>query len=129
MPSRGASASIWPWVAFAGKVRTGHLGHVAIVEQRQAGRCTTALATQSVAFWNDSLSAVGVPCSPINTLQQLLDHPHTRASGIILDYEHPLAGPTQAVGQPFLLDGAPRETGLPPPLHGQHTDHDPRVPG
>ena len=82
----------------------------------------TALAKQPVGYWNDSLSEVGVPCSPINTLKQLLDHPHTQASGIILDYEHPLAGPTQAVGQPILLDDEARSAGLPPPVPGQHTD-------
>lgn len=42
----------------------------------------TALTKQPVGYWNDKLSEVGVPCSPINTLKQLLDHPHTQASGM-----------------------------------------------
>jgi crotonobetainyl-CoA:carnitine CoA-transferase CaiB-like acyl-CoA transferase len=81
-----------------------------------------ALARRPVAFWNDELARVGVPCSPINTLAQLLDHPHTQESGIIVDYIHPAAGPTKAVAQPFLLDDTERSAGLAPPVHGQHTD-------
>jgi crotonobetainyl-CoA:carnitine CoA-transferase CaiB-like acyl-CoA transferase len=81
-----------------------------------------ALAAQSVAFWNDALTKVGVPCSPINTLSQLLDHPHTRASGMIVDYDHQAAGPLKGIGHPVLINGVPRHAGLPPPTLGQHTD-------
>ena len=54
----------------------------------------------SAAFWNEPLARVGVPSSPINTLSQLLDHPHTRASGMIVDYDHPIAGPLRGIGHP-----------------------------
>jgi formyl-CoA transferase len=86
------------------------------------GLVQTALAKRPVAFWNEKLSQAGVPCAPINTLKQLLDHPHTQETGIILDYVHPFAGPTKAVGQPLILDDAERSAGLAPPLHGQHTN-------
>lgn len=80
-----------------------------------------AIARRPVDFWNDGLAKVGVPCAPINTLRQVLEHPHTEASGLIVKYEHPHGGPIQSVGQPFTLDGEPREAGSPPPLHGEHT--------
>src|ERR1700745_766732 len=41
------------------------------------------IATRTVEAWNASLNEVGIPCSPINTLAQLIDHPHTRANKII----------------------------------------------
>jgi crotonobetainyl-CoA:carnitine CoA-transferase CaiB-like acyl-CoA transferase len=81
-----------------------------------------ALAKHPVAFWIETLSQAGVPCSPINTIAQLLEHPHTDATGLVLDYEHPVGGPTKAVGQPIVLDDATRTAGLPPPTHGQHTE-------
>jgi len=81
-----------------------------------------ALAANSVKHWNDALTAVGVPCSPINTLAQLLDHPHTAASGMIVEYDHAHAGRLKAVGHPVLINGEPRQAGLPPPVAGQHTD-------
>jgi crotonobetainyl-CoA:carnitine CoA-transferase CaiB-like acyl-CoA transferase len=76
----------------------------------------------SAAFWNEALAKVGVPSSPINTLSQLLDHPYTRASGMIVDYDHLIAGPLRGIGHPVLINGATREAGLPPPMLGQHTD-------
>ena len=85
------------------------------------GHVQTALARKPVAFWIDELAQAGIPCSPINTLEQVLAHPHTDATGIILDYVHPVGGPAKAVAQPFLLNGAQRSAGLPPPVCGQHT--------
>jgi crotonobetainyl-CoA:carnitine CoA-transferase CaiB-like acyl-CoA transferase len=82
----------------------------------------TVIADHTIAFWIDSLTAAGIPCSPINTMAQLLEHPHTQASGVFVDYEHPVIGATRSVGQPYLLNDEPREAGTPPPLNGQHTD-------
>lgn len=81
-----------------------------------------ALEQQPIAYWYEELSKVGVPCSPINSLGQMLAHPHVEATGVIVDYEHPVAGPTRSVGQPYLLNDQPREAGSPPPVNGQHTD-------
>jgi crotonobetainyl-CoA:carnitine CoA-transferase CaiB-like acyl-CoA transferase len=81
-----------------------------------------ALAYRTVAHWHETLSRAGIPCSPINSLAQLLAHPHTAASGIILDYDHPKGGALKAVGQPVRFDGEPPKPGLPPPDLGQHTD-------
>jgi formyl-CoA transferase len=82
----------------------------------------SAIAQHAVAYWNDALSGVGVPCAPINSIAKLLDHPHTQASGIIVEYDHQTAGRLKGVGHPVLIDGAERHAGLPPPMLGQHTD-------
>jgi len=63
-----------------------------------------ALTAQSVAYWNEALASVGVPNSPINTLSQLLDHPHTRATGMIVDYDHPAVGPLNGIAHPVLIN-------------------------
>ncbi|MGE4337333.1 MAG: CaiB/BaiF CoA transferase family protein [Pigmentiphaga sp.] len=81
----------------------------------------SVIATRSVAFWYETLSEVGVPCSPVNTLGQLLAHPQTEATGIVVDYQHPVAGAIRSVGQPYMLNGEQRQAGSPPPTHGQHT--------
>ena len=82
----------------------------------------SVLATKTVAHWNAVLNEVGIPCSPINTLAQLLDHPHTRADKLIMQYDHPAAGGLNCVGHPVMFVGAERSPGLPPPMLGQHTD-------
>lgn len=82
----------------------------------------SAIAQKTVAHWNEALTDVGVPCAPINSIAQLLDHPHTKASGIIVDYEHQTAGQLKGVGHPVLINGMERRAGRPPPTLGQHTD-------
>lgn len=86
------------------------------------GHVQAALARHSAAHWNETLTGVGVPCAPINSIAQLLDHPHTGASGIVVEYEHQTAGHLKGVGHPVLINGAKRSAGLPPPMLGQHTD-------
>jgi formyl-CoA transferase len=82
----------------------------------------SAIATKTVAHWNAVLNEVGIPCSPINTLAQLLAHPHTKADTLIMQYDHPAAGRLNCVGHPVTFVGDERSPGLPPPMLGQHTD-------
>lgn len=79
------------------------------------------IGRRPVAEWYETISAAGVPCSPINTLPQLLDHPHTAASGIVLEYEHPTAGALKGIAQPVVFNDEARQATLPPPNLGQHT--------
>jgi formyl-CoA transferase len=80
------------------------------------------IATRTVEAWNDALNDVGIPCSPINTLTQLLEHPHTKANKIIMQYDHAAAGRLNCVGHPVTFVEEERSAGLPPPMLGQHTD-------
>jgi crotonobetainyl-CoA:carnitine CoA-transferase CaiB-like acyl-CoA transferase len=82
----------------------------------------SSIAANTVAHWNTALNQVGIPCSPINTLAQLLEHPHTKAGKLIMQYDHPAAGRLNCVGYPVTLVGEERAPGLPPPTLGQHTD-------
>jgi formyl-CoA transferase len=80
------------------------------------------IATRTVEAWNAALNDVGIPCSPINTLTQLLEHPHTKANKIIMQYDHAAAGRLNCVGHPVTFVKEERSAGLPPPMLGQHTD-------
>jgi formyl-CoA transferase len=82
----------------------------------------SAIATRTVGQWDAALTEVGIPCSPINTLAQLLEHPHTRANKTIMQYDHAAAGRLNCVGHPVTFVGEERSAGLPPPMLGQHTD-------
>jgi crotonobetainyl-CoA:carnitine CoA-transferase CaiB-like acyl-CoA transferase len=82
----------------------------------------SAIAMKTVEQWNAALTDVGIPCSPINTLAQLLEHAHTRASKVIMEYDHAEAGRLHCVGHPVTFLGEERSPGLPPPALGQHTD-------
>jgi crotonobetainyl-CoA:carnitine CoA-transferase CaiB-like acyl-CoA transferase len=86
------------------------------------GHVQSAIGKRTVEQWNEALTEVGIPCSPINTLAQLLEHPHTKASQIIAEYDHAEAGRLNCVGHPVTFVGEERTPGLPPPTLGQHTD-------
>lgn len=86
------------------------------------GHVQSAIAAKTVEQWSASLTEVGIPCSAINTLAQLLEHAHTRASKVIMQYDHAQAGRLNCVGHPVTFLGEARSPGLPPPTLGQHTD-------
>lgn len=51
----------------------------------------------------------------------MLDDPHTKARGIVLEYDHPTLGPMKSIAHPIVFNGAARSVGTAPPLHGEHT--------
>jgi len=41
------------------------------------------LSTQTTGYWLEALTKASIPCGPVNTLPQALDHPQTQALGMI----------------------------------------------
>jgi len=79
-----------------------------------------ALALRGRDEWIRALGAVGIPCSPLHTLGELSAHPHSRASGMVFDYDDPRRGPLRGVAQPVRFDGERPALRRPPPVHGEH---------
>jgi crotonobetainyl-CoA:carnitine CoA-transferase CaiB-like acyl-CoA transferase len=71
--------------------------------------------------WLTALERVGVPCGPINRLDQVFADPQLQARGMRLDIPHPLAGTLPQVRAPLRLSGSPLSYTSPPPLRGEHT--------
>jgi crotonobetainyl-CoA:carnitine CoA-transferase CaiB-like acyl-CoA transferase len=71
---------------------------------------------------NDALDKAGVPCAPVNTLDNVLDDPQTLARNMVVDIPHPLIPNLKLLGLPVKLDSSPGDVRLPPPLKGQHTE-------
>ncbi|MBV8667303.1 MAG: CoA transferase [Burkholderiaceae bacterium] len=72
--------------------------------------------------WIALLEAAGVPCGPINKLDDVFDNPQVEARGLRIDLPHPSAGSVKLVRSPMNLSATPPRCDLPPPLLGQHTD-------
>jgi crotonobetainyl-CoA:carnitine CoA-transferase CaiB-like acyl-CoA transferase len=70
----------------------------------------------------ERLDAVGVPCGPIHTIDQVLNHPHVRAREMILEVEHPIVKNLKMAGFPIKLSETPASVRRHPPLLGEHTD-------
>ena len=77
------------------------------------------IGTRTADDWVVFCGEIGIPCSAINSMADMLAHPHTAARGIVLDYEHPTLGPMKTVAQPIQFDGAPRHVAAPPPRLGE----------
>jgi crotonobetainyl-CoA:carnitine CoA-transferase CaiB-like acyl-CoA transferase len=71
--------------------------------------------------WLDALETVGVPCGPINTLDQVFADPHVVAHAMRRDLVHPLAGSVPQVAVPIGMSATPPGSAEAPPLLGQHT--------
>lgn len=74
------------------------------------------LACRTRAEWLAALAARGIPCSPVHTLGELADHPHTDASGMVLH-----DGEFQTVASPLRADGVRLSLRLRPPALGEHS--------
>lgn len=87
---------------------------VALVQER--------VRTKSVQSWLSLLRQANIPCAPVHTLDQALDHPQVKSRGLVAVAEHPLLGSIQQVGIPIKFNGEDRSMSRPPPLLGEHTD-------
>ena len=72
--------------------------------------------------WLDDLNARGIPCGPINDLDQVFADPQVKHRGMQVELEHPLAGQVAGVANPIKYSQSPIEYSGAAPLLGQHTD-------
>ncbi len=75
------------------------------------------------AYWVELMNKAGVPCGPINTIDQTFADPQVRHLGIAKPIDHPKLGPQKVVGQPIHLSRYPQPEKLRPTAdQGEHTD-------
>lgn len=67
------------------------------------------------------LNAQNIPCGPILSMKELAEEPALRASGTVVEVDHPTRGPYLTVGNPIKLSDSPTEVER-SPLLGEHTD-------
>ena len=80
-----------------------------------------AFARESVSAWIERLTAVGVPCGPINNLQQVFEDAHVQSRGMRVEVPHPRAGTLPILANPARLSATPPSYDRPPPQLGEHT--------
>jgi len=74
------------------------------------------------AEWIALLEAVGVPCGPINDLDEVFANEQVRARGMEIALPHPTAGQVKLVRSPMRMSATPATSDKAPPLLGEHTD-------
>ena len=81
----------------------------------------TVMAGRTQREWLAALEQAGIPCGPINRLDQVFGDPQLQARGMRVDLAHPLARSVPQVRAPLRLSGSPLSFAAAPPLLGQHT--------
>ncbi|HVR68618.1 MAG TPA: CaiB/BaiF CoA-transferase family protein [Verrucomicrobiae bacterium] len=75
------------------------------------------------AEWIDGLAKLGVPCSPVNNVDQVFEDPQVQQREMKITMPHPLSasGTVDLIGNPIKFSETPVDYRLPPPYCGQHT--------
>ncbi len=81
------------------------------------------IASKSIAHWVEGLVGVNVPCSPINTIDQVFNDPQVVARKMKINMPHPhLSGETMdLIASPLRLSRSPVSYRQAPPQLGEHT--------
>jgi formyl-CoA transferase len=69
----------------------------------------------------DILNKYDIPCGPILSMKEIAYEPSLRATGTIVEVDHPERGKYLTVGNPIKLSASPTEVTR-SPLLGEHTD-------
>jgi crotonobetainyl-CoA:carnitine CoA-transferase CaiB-like acyl-CoA transferase len=86
------------------------------------GMISERLAERPAKAWLDGLEAAGVPCGPINDLDQVFADPQVVHRRMRVTAPHPAAGEVTMVANPIKFSATPIAHDRGPPLLGEHTE-------
>ncbi len=78
-------------------------------------------ATRTVEEWVKQLSAEGVPCTSVNSIDKVVKDEQVAARDMIVEIEHPTAGTIRMAGLPVKLSANPGSIRRHAPLLGEHS--------
>jgi crotonobetainyl-CoA:carnitine CoA-transferase CaiB-like acyl-CoA transferase len=79
------------------------------------------LREHPVDHWLALLDDADVPAGPVNELPEVFENPQVRHRGLLVQTEHPQAGPLPLLASPLRLSETPVTDYPAPPTLGQHT--------
>ncbi len=77
--------------------------------------------TKTAIEWLAILEGAGIPCGPVNRIDEVVNNPQVIEREMIVEVEHPIAGKLKMPGTPVKLSKNPGGVEKPSPLLGQHT--------
>jgi crotonobetainyl-CoA:carnitine CoA-transferase CaiB-like acyl-CoA transferase len=81
----------------------------------------SVIKTDSAEHWLVRLEEESVPCAPVLTRTQMLEHPQVQANGLLVEYDHPQAGHIRQTRAPARFSAAPTQPWQGAPALGQDT--------
>jgi len=106
------------WLAEA-KFATPEARYENRAEMNQA--ITDITLTRSSAEWTRLFNEAGVPCGPVNSIDQTLADPQVKHLGLAQPVNHPVLGWIELLGQAVQLERTPFRMRSATPEQGQHT--------
>ncbi len=81
-----------------------------------------ALGKQPRKYWIEACETVGVPCGPVNSLEQVFNDPQVQHRGAEVRLAHPLSGSGEVsvIANPLKLSETPVQYRHAPPVRNQH---------
>jgi crotonobetainyl-CoA:carnitine CoA-transferase CaiB-like acyl-CoA transferase len=86
---------------------------IPLIEREVAGR--------TCGEWIEILSGEGIPCAPLNTIDEVFRDPQVLHRKMLLEVNHTKAGKVKLAGIPVKYSDGELEVRLPPPVLGEHT--------
>ena len=65
------------------------------------------MKTKTTEQWIKELTEIGIPCGPINNIEQVASHPQVRAREMIVEVPHPKLGSVKLINSPIKLSRTP----------------------
>lgn len=78
--------------------------------------------TRSAAELTEALLAAGIPCGPINRMDEVFADPQVRHLPVVAEVDHPTRGRQRLLGQPFQLATVEPAMRSATPEAGEHSD-------
>jgi CoA:oxalate CoA-transferase len=72
-------------------------------QQQLKAEIDAILSTQTRDHWIELLEAAGLPCGPVNNVEQALNHPQVEARNMLVGVEDATTGPLKLAGNPMKL--------------------------
>ena len=94
--------------------RTQHRDQLVPILEKKLGKKTTAA-------WLDALQDEAIPCSPINSIDKIVDAPVVAHRRMLATVEQPGAGPVRIAASPFRMSATPGQVYSHAPLLGEHS--------
>ena len=80
-----------------------------------------AMRSNTTDYWVEKFEQAGVPAGPVRKIKDMLEDPQTLARDMVIEVDHPVAGPVQALGLPIKFSHGNGVTRRGAPQYGEHT--------
>jgi crotonobetainyl-CoA:carnitine CoA-transferase CaiB-like acyl-CoA transferase len=85
-------------------------------------RLTPVFRGRTTGEWLGAMEAAEVPAGPVLSIAAMHVDPQSLARHMVVEVDHPVAGPSKVIGLPLKFSETPGGVRRPAPLLGEHTD-------